>query len=202
VRAADNPFRSERLAGLQPRLHEITWDALVARLASTGRRGALVGPQGSGKTTLLAGLGRRLEAEGYSCLAIRLDTTEPRPGPAAWRALAFLDGRAVVLLDGAEQLGKLEWWRFLVRVRRAAGVVVTTHREGRLPTLLRCRTTVALLGELVAELLPPDWPAVPAGLVREVFAATRGNLREALGALYDICARCPSPAAAPWALGD
>jgi hypothetical protein len=225
VRAADNPFRSECVERLEPRLVADTWDDLLARLQAAGMRGAIVGPQGSGKTTMLATLerlqaagmrgaivgpqgsgkttmlatlGRRLEMAGWYCLALRLDTTAPRLDAMALRSVAAADERVVVLLDGAEQLGHLAWLSLQRSCRRAAGLVITTHRPGRLPTLYRSTTSPALLAELVTELLPAPWPPVPEEVLSRVFSANAGNLREALGQLYDACARAASPASVCW----
>jgi hypothetical protein len=194
VRAADNPFRSECLERIGFRLVSESWGSLLARLEAAGRRGAIVGPQGSGKTTMLAALGRHLEIAGWSCLALRLDTTAPRLDAAASDSLAAADARVVVLLDGAEQLGHLAWLALRRRSRRAAGLVITTHGVGRLGMLYRCSTSAALLAGLVAELLPADWPPVREETIERVFAASGGNIREALSRLYDACARSVSPA--------
>ncbi|MFO1093892.1 MAG: hypothetical protein U0992_11360 [Planctomycetaceae bacterium] len=70
------------------------------------------------------------------------------------------------------------------RSRRHAGLVITVHTPGRLPTLIDCRTTVALLESRVARLAPDDvdrWrDQLPA-----LFARCDGNIRDCLRELYD-----------------
>ena len=85
------------------------------------------------------------------------------------------------MLDGAEQPGVLSWRLFRWHARRAGGLLITTHRAGRLPTLHRCATTPALLRELVAALGENIDDAEAARL----HARHGGNLREALRELYD-----------------
>ena len=85
----------------------------------------------------------------------------------------------------------MEWSRLCLAARPAGVLVVTTHREGRLPMLHRCTTSAALLGELAGELvgelageLVP--PAVLASVsFADLFARQEGNIRTALRALYD-----------------
>ncbi|HVE41947.1 MAG TPA: hypothetical protein VNM14_18780 [Planctomycetota bacterium] len=184
MRARDNPFRSERVLSLRYRLGG-SWDALLVRFERLGRRAAIVGPHGSGKTTLLEDLAPRLGAAGFTPRTLRLDTETPRFEPA------FLDGffaslgpRDIILFDGAEQLGALAWHRFERRSRAAAGLLVTTHRPGRLPTLVETSTTPELLESLVAQILgdpaPELRPMMPA-----LYERHRGNLRDALRELYD-----------------
>ena len=96
----------------------------------------------------------------------------------------------ILLLDGAEQMGRWAWRRFERRTRGGGGLIITTHRHGRLPTLLTCETTPDLLGDVMRELLP-DAPALSAATTRDLFLRHRGNLREALRELYDVCAQQP-----------
>jgi hypothetical protein len=182
VRACDNPFRTERVLRVRYRLASATWDGLLDRLDALGRRAAIVGPQGSGKTTLLEDLAPRLRARGFEVRELRLDTETPSFAPG------FLDGffaalgpRDVILFDGAEQMGWLAWMRFERRSRAAAGLVITSHRSGLLPTLLETSTTPELLDGLVEEILGRRSPELTPGL----FEKHDGNLREALRELYD-----------------
>jgi Flp pilus assembly CpaF family ATPase len=121
VHAAENPFRASRILAFRYRFLDSDWDAILARLEALGMRGAIVGPEGSGKTTLLEDLGERLERS----------------------------GRRVRLLDGAERLSRRQWRHVLRGAREAGGLVVTAHREGLLPTLLRTRTTPEILDAAV-----------------------------------------------------
>jgi hypothetical protein len=198
VRAADNPFSNERVTSLQCRLAGLTWDDIEARLEVLGCRAAIVGGTGSGKTTLLHALLRRLAGRGAATVSLRLASNHRSLGPVGWRALAAADAGTVVGLDGAEQLTWPVWWLVRARARRAAGLVITAHLPGRLPTLHTCRTDAALLADLVEELLPPAWPRPGRGALERAVEATSGDLRAALAALYDAVARAPSPAKIQW----
>lgn len=182
VLAKDNPFATERVLRERYRLDDAGWAELMKQWETLGRRGALVGPHGSGKTTLLEDLAVRLERDGWRPVWVRLSAEFSRlPERCDAGFFAGLSGKDVVLVDGAEQLGLVAWWIFRYRVRRAGGLVVTTHRAGRLATLRRCGTTAALLRELVAAL----GEAVSVGESERLHARHRGNVREALRELYD-----------------
>ena len=183
--ARENPFRTDRVLAVRYRLPGGA-GALLDRFDAMGRRGALVGPQGSGKTTLLEDLAPEIRARGHAVRWIDLDGE-----------LAFLDAATygpffdtlapgtVVLLDSAEKLGRARWASFDRESRRAGGLLITTHGPGLLPTLHECRTTPALLTDLVRELVGTEAEALPLG---GLYDRHRGNLREALRALYDVYA--------------
>jgi hypothetical protein len=157
--ASANPFRSSRVLAFRYRFLESGWDALLARLDGMGMRGAIVGPEGSGKTTLLEDLGERLRAT----------------------------GRRVRLLDGAERLSRREWRQFLRGAREDEGLIVTAHREGLLPTLLRTRTTPEILDAAV--LAASGRSCAEFGVSpQELWTRHGGNVRTALRELYDVCA--------------
>ena len=151
LRAADNPFAVHRVLRERYRLSETEWTHLLRRLERLGWRGAIVGPNGSGKTTLLEDLGKRLDASGR---------------------------RDVQLVDGADQLSRVEWWRLRLR---SGGLVITTHKRAMLPVLHECVTTPDLLREITASLGVPLPVAECASLLRR----HGGNIRDALRELYD-----------------
>lgn len=192
--ARNNPFRVERVHTVRYEPLETTWSDLMSRLATLNFRAAICGPEGSGKTTLMEDFVQRLHAGGRpTCwLQIRRETRS-----SARRLCGeFLDGaRAdeILLVDGAEQLGAFTWRELRSRSRRHAGLVVTVHTPGRLPTLIECRTNVALLESIVARLVPNDidrWrDDLPA-----LFTRHHGNIRECLRALYDQHAAGRRPA--------
>lgn len=188
MRARDNPFRSDRVLAVRYRLAGESWDDLLARFDALGRRAALAGPQGSGKTTLLEDLAPRFRHHGYRVRELRLDAEAPRFDPAfLGEFFASLTPRDMVLFDGAEQLGAFAWSRFERRTRGAAGLLITGHRPGRLPTLLATSTSPELLEGLVDEILG-SVPADVRGMLPELHRRHEGNLREALRELYDRCA--------------
>ena len=181
MRARDNPFRTERVMTVRYRL-SVSWEAFLAGLDRLGRRAAIVGPQGSGKTTLLEDLAPRLRERGFALRELRLDDETPRFEPDFLEEFfASLGGRDFILFDGAEQLDRGAWSRFERRSRAAAGLVVTSHRPGLLPTLLETSTSPELLEGLVEELLGErvSEPLAP------LHQRHQGNLREALRELYD-----------------
>jgi hypothetical protein len=185
VRARENPFRSDRILAVRYRLAGGTLDGLLDHFDARGRRAAIVGPHGSGKTTLLEDLAPRLRARGFAVRELRLDTEQPRFERGFLDGFfASLGGRDVILFDGAEQLGWLDWLRFARRSRAAGGLIVTTHRPGRLPTLIETSTSPELLDGLVDEILGARSAEVRP-LTPRLFEKHRGNLREALRELYD-----------------
>jgi len=180
MKARENPFAVQRVLTVRYRPQGWTWDQLLSRLADLHYRAAIVGPQGSGKTTLLEDLEPRLAQRGFTVHHLRL-TREVRRFPTkTWQFLRRLRSGDIILFDGSEQLGALRWSLFRWLSRRAGGLVITTHRRGRLPTLMTAQTSVPLLSELVAELTA----AIDADLPN-LFNRHRGNLRECLRELYD-----------------
>ncbi|HWI59580.1 MAG TPA: hypothetical protein VNZ22_20295 [Bacillota bacterium] len=193
MRARDNPFRTERILQVRYRLEGITWTELLARCEALGYRAALIGPHGSGKTTLLEDLEPRLRERGFGTHFLRLDAEHRSFPPGAIEALrAQLTTRDILLFDGAEQMHPLAWRWFRWQTRQAAGLIITTHQAGRLPTLWACRTSSELLATVAAQLL-----AVESATLRDqaeaLFARHRGNLRDALREWYDLLAQNVPP---------
>jgi energy-coupling factor transporter ATP-binding protein EcfA2 len=196
VKARDNPFRVARV--LSAIRYEIPAVSLLPRLEALRYRAAIVGPHGSGKTTLLEDLEGVLAERGFRIVHVRLDTDNPRLPREWWSSdssasfASGLDEGVIVCLDGAEQLGPIAWLRFRWRVRRAGGLIVTTHSPGRLATLIECTTSVGLLHRIIRRLAPDVVDASPsasfAPSAAELFARHRGNIREALRELYDVYA--------------
>ncbi|MFL6259223.1 MAG: hypothetical protein ACJ76Y_05875 [Thermoanaerobaculia bacterium] len=193
MRARDNPFAVQRVHAVRYRLAGVTWEELLERLAALGYRAALVGPHGHGKTTLLEDLGARLAERGFRVRTATLHQGERWLGPARSAALFRDPGpRDLLLVDGAEQLDPLSWWTLRLRSRAAAGLIVTSHRPGLLPTLYECRTTPELLAGIVADLVGE----ADREEVAELFARHGGDLRLALRELYDRSAGLTSRPAA------
>ena len=194
MKARENPFRSTRVRSAirYAAPHDDPDDsrsgalALLPRLTPLRHRAAIVGPHGSGKTTLLEDLAHVLAGRGFRIIWLRLDTDAPRL-PRDWGEHAGRLGDGdIVCLDGAEQLDPIGWARVRWRTRRTTGLIVTTHRPGRLPTLTTCTTSPALLARIIRR-LAPDGPAAAAP-VAALFDRHHGNVREALRELYDVCA--------------
>jgi hypothetical protein len=188
VRARDNPFAAQRVLRLRYRLSGTTWEAVLDRLALLGHRAAVVGPHGRGKTTFLEDLRDRLEEHGFHTRSVVLHRGDRRLTPLQEESLfGGLSREDVLLLDGAEQLGRLTWLRVRRRSRAAGGLVVTSHQPGLLPTLLDCRTSPELLDSIVRDLLGPEAETLRSTL-EELFTRHGGNLRNALRELYDVYA--------------
>jgi hypothetical protein len=183
-RPADNPFASHRVEALSFRSAGLGWRGLTRRMDDLGGHAAVVGPKGSGKTTLLEELARRLEQP----VVVRIPGSCPRP----WSTVSAQLPRPVthlhaILIDGSEQLGAVGWRRLLHATRRARYLIATRHRQGRLPTLIECRTEAGLLRNLVEELAPADTAHLEPRL-DELFHRHRGNLRLCFRELYDVYA--------------
>ena len=186
MRARDNPFAVRRVHAIRYRLAGVSWEELLERLAALAFRAALVGPHGHGKTTLLEDLGARLAERGFRVRTATLRQGERRLG--AVRSAALFrdpDPRDLLLVDGAEQLDALSWWTLRLRSRDAAGLIVTSHRPGLLPTLHECRTTPELLAGIITDLAG----TADGEEIAELFVRHRGDLRLALRELYDVRSR-------------
>lgn len=202
MRARDNPFSVSRVLELRYQFHsqaDLGWPSLLSRLEGLRYRAAIIGPHGSGKTTLLEDLGSRLAEQGFRIHPVFLNRQDRAyPHDFVTRTVGKLSSRDIVLLDGCEQLGPHHWWRFRWQMRHAGGLVVTTHRAGRLPVLWRCRTDPELLFKLVNSLVDshvarsPDGNVLPESMpvptlteTHQLFQQHRGNVRDALRELYD-----------------
>ena len=191
MRARNNPFATEHVLRLRYQFRkpgDDGWPALLARLESLHYRAAIVGPHGSGKSTLLEDLGRQLRDRGFRIHSVFLNEQDRAyPIDFVQRVQGGLTSNDIVLFDGCEQLGLLNWHRLRWQMRRAGGLVVTTHRPGRLPPLRHCETDPDLLDDLVRRL--GGYASLPAQTnIRRLYDTHHGNLREALRELYDIAA--------------
>ncbi len=184
MRPRDNPFRSACIERVHYRFPEgLSWPHLVQRLENLRNRAALVGPQGSGKTTLLEELHEKMLELGYRARLLRT-----QPGFLSRIPAQPITKDDFLLLDSAERLSWIEWQQFKWAVRRAAGLVITSHCSGWLPTLLECRTTPKLFEQIVRELIGEDLDGLARESISETFMAHGGNIRAALRALYDFVA--------------
>lgn len=205
-RARDNPFATSRVLEIRYQFrtgNDEGWRTLLSRLESLRYRAAIVGPHGTGKTTLLEDLGLRLIKRGFRIHSVFLNRqSRVYPIDFIHRTRGDLSSRDVILLDGCEQLGLHNWWRFRWQTRSAGGLIVTTHRAGRLPVLWRCQTNPELLSDLIGRLLGHSSVAdrieaqsavrlfdFEGDDARRLFESHRGNLRDALRELYDRAAQ-------------
>ena len=186
MKACENPFatdRVERLLAFRTDWAGTTWEVLEQRWEKLGRRAALTGRHGAGKTTLLAAWMPRLRARGHQVLPFFLNREQPALEAEHWQQLAACPGK-IVILDGEEQLSSWQRRKLHRTTRQAAGLLVTRHRPGRLPTLLHLAPPLELLHRCVRRLAPAHYPQLAphlAGWWRD----HRGNLREILLRCYD-----------------
>jgi Cdc6-like AAA superfamily ATPase len=188
MKARHNPFSVDRVQTIRYRPSEATFDDILSRLGAMDYRAAIVGPEGAGKTTLLEDLQHALQRQGLRTRMVFVNDTSPLDYPTRRQLMSQLSSDEIVLLDGADAIGRV-MWTFLRRhiLKYAAGLVITTHRPGRLPTLIDCATTPELLHTIVAELLPETRDA-HAEALQQLFRHHQGNIRNCLRELYDVYA--------------
>jgi hypothetical protein len=109
-----------------------------------------------------------------------------------------INGAHRVFVDGVEQLGAAGWRRLVWRTRGARSLVVTQHRPGRLPTLVTCASSPALLRDLVVDLVPDDDFARLDACLDDLLHRHDGNIRLCLRDLYDLYAGRVEPRATRW----
>ncbi len=162
---------------------------LLGRLRQLDFRAAIVGPEGSGKTSVLEELGHELSKEGFNVLRSRVDSGvgPTKTGGKLPPLLKEITGKDIILLDGVEQIPERVWRGFLRHSASAAGLVITSHQGGRLPTLLSCQTSLELFRNLVLQLLKEERHVKDLPL-SEIFERREGNVRLALLDLYDLFA--------------
>lgn len=192
MRACDNPFSTTRISRVRYRLSEEGWKDLYSRWQALDHRVALVGPHGSGKTTLLEDFEPRLCARGHSVKRLFLNEETPAFAPGFLsRFYGELQESDVILFDGAEQMSWFQWKRFLRGSRVARGLIITVHRQGRLPTLHHCRTTPGLFHGILRDLLG-DRAEEERAHATDLYHRHDGNIRDALRAFYDRYAGQPA----------
>jgi hypothetical protein len=184
--ARNNPFASRCIERLTFQFEPgDDWGALLARLESNRWRGAIVGPHGTGKTTVLEQIAPHLRARGFQPRMVAL-----REG-YRFRDIAEIFQRsaavapAFILLDSGERLTVLQWLLLRMITGRAAGLLVTQHSRGRLPTVLEMNASPKLLRDLVGELCAVDFHGLD---VHELFQRHGGNIRECFRELYEHAA--------------
>lgn len=182
--ASDNPFAKDRLEALSFRFPaDDNWEALVARLSAQRWRGAIVGPLGSGKTTVVQQLVPHLEAKGFRPKILTFRTEHSLAEKQVTMGEIFaLEAPDFLIVDGADQLTTRHWLSVNNTGATCAGLVITQQRGGRLPTVLSCEPTAALLESIVHE-LTDAW--LPEGEAARLLGRYYGNVRECLRDLHD-----------------
>jgi hypothetical protein len=167
--------------------HELPPQQLVARLANQKWWGQIVGAHGVGKSTLLHSWLPLLADAGRTVSWWTLQGGQRRLPAELWRAARSWHDTTLVVVDGCEQLSWLARRRLVSRCRRTrAGLLVTTHYDAGLPTLIELACPLDTLQQLVARLLRADPQAIDPAEVSAYFDRYRGNVREVFFALYDL----------------
>lgn len=194
---ASNPFATRftspgRLPPLDSSGDEIDIDPLLLRLARCGNLAAICGLHGSGKSTLLIAMADRLCRQGRLGGHVRLGRGFRRDLLAVARGLATCKRGRVLCVDSWERLGGGVAALACIFARAAGrGLLVTSHSDGWLPTLVSCSTTPRLLSRIV-DRLPDRFDLLGDADIEEAFAESHGDLREALFLLYDRFERARS----------
>jgi energy-coupling factor transporter ATP-binding protein EcfA2 len=161
---------------------------LLIKLESQNWRGAVVGPHGSGKSTLLESLKPLIATSGRTVLAIALRDRQRRLPHAFVDSIKSLtpSKNGVTIIDGFEQLGWMDrlFLRNLSR-RSSNGLLTTTHRPTRIPTLIELAPNKALVEQLVVDLCAEVSTPVTSEDVAASHACHGSNVREIFFDLYD-----------------
>jgi chromosomal replication initiation ATPase DnaA len=128
MRPRDNPFNADRIDAIRYRPPHGTLDDILARLEELADRAAIVGPDGSGKTTLLHDLQEALESRGQRTRLIFINDAALFPASVCRRLLSELVREEVLLLDGADLIGRSSWHLFRRHTSHASGLIITSHR--------------------------------------------------------------------------
>ena len=184
IRAKDNPFGAQRLDAIGYIPQGEPLNMICNRLKTMDCTAAVVGPHGSGKSTLLRKIQDAFDAAGDGTQRLFVSRDVKLPWKTVTQCIDSMNGQDILFFDGANHL---PFWRFrqLKRLthQRQIGLVITSHTEGLLPTLLHCRTNPALLAEIINRLSAED--AVATEQIEALFQAHQGNIRDCLWQLYD-----------------
>jgi energy-coupling factor transporter ATP-binding protein EcfA2 len=166
------------------------------------RTGLILGPHGSGKTTLLHSLGPLL-ADAFEHIAsvqlfaptstsfcARLEHARRIFRTVSFQQAGLFDG-GLLIIDGAEQLWRVDTWRLIRRaLRRGQAILVTSHTPIRgLTTIHQSQVNDSLIRELTEALLANE-PSEVSDLVRQQLCerdlTKLSNVRELWFELYDL----------------
>ena len=199
--ASENPFRVQRVRpGAIPYIFPTgqSVETLVDRLRQAGWWGEVVGPHGSGKSTLLETLTIALDCAGHLTVLVALHDRQRRL-PMDLSSDGRLRAPAILVIDGYEQLGRLNRWTVKRFCRRHdVGLLVTAHESVGLPDLFRTSVTPSVAEQVIGQLLEGLPPPFRVEEVSKCLAKNGGDLRETLFDLYDIYEQC-RPGSSPGA---
>ena len=185
----DNPFATcWTRPGAIPFRFECGEDAehLIAELAAQNWRGAIIGPHGSGKSTLLETLKPALAAAGRNIHSVALRDGQRRLPGETFAALERIATNRLLIVDGYEQLSRLERLRLAWYChRRQCGLLVTAHVSVSPPTLITLTPSPGLIEQLVVDLCAEVSTLVAVDQVSASHARHGSNVREIVFDLYD-----------------
>jgi hypothetical protein len=158
---------------------------LIAKLAAQQWRGAIIGPHGSGKSTLLEALKPAIIAANFSIHTICLRDRQRRL-PRHFLNSLTRDVNSLVIIDGYEQLSWQSRLHLSLRCRSiGAGLLVTSHKQVRIPRLIRLAPDHQLVEQLVEDLCTEVSTTVTRADIAASHACHGSNVREILFDLYD-----------------
>lgn len=160
-------------------------ESVVARLAATNWRGAIIGPHGAGKSTLLATLVPALKAAGRYVNTITLRDGQ-RCWPPGFLRHALAPPQPLLIIDGYEQLWGGGRIGLDLQCRcAAAGLLVTSHASTWLPTLVELKPDLQLVMQLTVHLRRRVPSPITLDDVAASYACHGCNVREIMFDLYD-----------------
>ncbi len=190
MRPADNPFSVSRQHELKYQFPKgDNWNLFMARLEQKGWKGALVGKKGTGKTTLLLEIREKLLERGFGVKNLFLNCEKRKFNRDELKLITqSTSENDIILFDGSEQMAWWHWYYFLWKVRKAKGLILTTHKPSKLPTILNTSTHFECYKAMVQQLIEkhPDLQYLTTSeRLHHLFEKYNGNMRLALRALYD-----------------
>ena len=186
VSARNNPFVVQRTDAIPFDFRDTPFDGMDDFFDHVSRsqfRGAIVGKHGRGKTTLLCDLNRALKDRNMDCELLFIPRNRAEQGELLGGSTEKGRRGTILLVDGIERLPFLRRQQLISESKRFAGFIATTHRRGRLPTLLRCQTSVETLMSILKSLGTNSQQTQSAA--RALLSTHRGNIRSVLRDLYD-----------------
>ena len=184
----ENPFRTEKLNSL-PYIFDSgeNLNSLYTEFKSMNYIAAITGSQGSGKSRLTELLSELILQDSLKVTYTRLSANNKVLDPSFQEKLNNgFSKDEIIVIDGCEQLNIFKWLQLKRRIMKTAkGLLITTHKRGRLPTLKKCKTSPELLIKLTA-MFTDNRIKWDKKLLRKLYKKYNGNIRHALLELYDL----------------
>ncbi len=185
IAAKNNPFGAKRIRAIGYLPQELSCQEIISQLEKLDYTAAVVGPHGSGKSTLLRDMEEQLSQSGVYTKKLFINLDTKLPWQTIKECVCSMPPKSVLFFDGANHLPFLRFRQLRsMTQKRSIGLVITSHDEGPLPTLLVCRGRLDLLTELTQQLLP-EHQTIRQSHLAALFESHRGNIRDCLWQLYD-----------------